>query len=903
VTGEAWEKLEQLFEEASALPPAERAAFLDSACAGQDPLRAELEAMLAAASADRALSIERLVVDRRPTADDPWLGECLGPWRLTRVIGRGGMGLVYGAERADGQYQLEVAVKLMRAGPRDPYATDRFRQERQVLASLKHPHIAGLLDGGFAPDGTPYLVMELVDGVAITDWCRDHGLSLEARLQLFRIVCDAVQHAHQALVVHRDLKPTNIFVSSGGQVKLLDFGIAKLLEPAAWGLEETETRTELRAFTPEYAAPEQLEGEPVTTATDVYALGVVLYELIAGVRPLAPGTAGEARGRRLPATLIPPSAAVRKSAAAERRRLVRRVRGDLDRIVLTALREESARRYVSAGQLGEELGRFLEGRAVLAQADTIPYRVRKFVGRNRLTVAIAAASVASLAAFGVVSAWQARVLAEQRRQAQLERDASEQVVRVLIDLFETTNPSVRPDGDHTPVGEFLQGAQARSLMLLSGVPEVRARLQHVFGRIHQTRGRYTPARVALEDALQQQRSLGGPDHPSALESLQTLGEICHLAGDSARARALLEESLERHRRIYGEEDARTARVLWSLAAVQGPRDLDKAGALLRRALEIRRARLGPHDPQLAQSLASMGEHHYRLSDLGRARAFYREALAVFPRPEDRRNPIAIGVLADLAAVMLEGAAYGEAEALQREAIELAGQVVGTETMTVANLLNNLGAAQATRGQPAEAERSFRAAFETHRSLLGDKHWQTRNVARNVGRALELQNRPVEALVWMDRAVAVTATGDPAEDAGWLGIRAQRAQVLSRLGRRQEALAEARAVVGGLQRLTHADAAWPLALARVLLGRMLIEAGRPAEADPILSAALSWLDSREVAAARRAEASCELARARLLQRSSAEEWRRLRQCLPVYRAWGLAERETVSALERLLARAS
>jgi eukaryotic-like serine/threonine-protein kinase len=276
--GSSWERLEQLYEQARALPPPARAAFVASACE-EGPLRRELEAMLAAGEADRALAIERMVADDAAPAsgdDDPWVGECLGPWRLTRVVGRGGMGLVYGAERADGQYRLEVAVKLMRGGPRDRYATERFRTERQVLASLKHPNIAGLIDGGHASDGTPYLVMELVDGVPITQWCREVHLPLDERLRLFRVACDAVQHAHQALVVHRDLKPTNIFVSREGEVKLLDFGIVKLLEPTAWGLEATDTRTELRMLTPEYAAPEQKRGGAVTTATDVYALGVVL---------------------------------------------------------------------------------------------------------------------------------------------------------------------------------------------------------------------------------------------------------------------------------------------------------------------------------------------------------------------------------------------------------------------------------------------------------------------------------------------------------------------------------------------------------------------------------------------------------------------------------------------------
>ena len=906
----SWERLEEVFEQVHALPAEARAEFLDRACAGEVALRDEVEAMLAACDRASALSIERLVVDEPfpDTENDPWLGQSLGPWRLTRVIGRGGMGLVYGAARADGQYELEVAVKLMRAGPRDAYASERFRTERQVLASLKHPNIAGLLDGGFAPDGTPFLVMELVDGVPITDWCRSRVLSLEARLSLFRVVCDAVQHAHQALVVHRDLKPSNILVSTAGDVKLLDFGIAKLLEPQAWGIETSQTRTEVRALTPDYAAPEQRQGATITTATDVYALGIVLYELLARVRPLAEGTRRDPGTREgAPTTVTPPSEAVRRSvppggrgsgASAPGRRRARRLRGDLDRIVLTALREEPERRYVSAGQLGEEIGRFLDGRPVLAQPDTVGYRIRKFVGRNRLAVIGSAVFVASLAVFGGVSAWQARVLAEQRRVAQEERDASEQVARVLLDLFETTNPSVRPDGDRMPVGELLRGSQARSLALLRDVPSVRARLQHVFGLIHKTRGQYGPAREAFEEALEQRRRLVGPDAPETLESLQALGEVCHEAGDNERSRALLEESLERHRTVYGTEHARTARVLQALGAVTSGRDLERAGALFRQALEIRRVTLPEHHPDLAQSLSSLAGYHRGRHEYTRARDLYLEALAVFPRPEDRRHPINISIRNDLASTLSNLNEHRQAEAMQLEAIEIGRQVLGAESAAVAELINNLAVTQAHASNYPEAERSFRTSFETHRALFGEEHWRTRNTARNVGRVLEMQGRHGEALGWMDRANSTTV-GRAGDDSGVLLIRAQRAQVLFRLGRRDEALAEASTAVKNLEQLPSRRAAWNLACARVLLGRMLVEAGRPGEAEAALAAALDYFVGDEPEFARRAEASCELGRARVLQGGGVEERRRLRECLPVYRAWGLADREAVISMEKLV----
>jgi serine/threonine-protein kinase len=917
-----WRRLEELFERVQAMPLESRARFLDEACADDVALRTEVEALVAAGQEERALAIERLVIDEPSPGpeEDPWLGQCLGPWRLARVVGRGGMGLVYGAERADGQYQLEVAVKLMRAGPRDPYATERFRTERQVLASLKHPNIAGLLDGGFAPDGTPYLVMELVDGAPITDWCRSRLLSLEGRLDLFRVVCDAVQHAHGVLVVHRDLKPTNILVTKAGDVKLLDFGIAKLLDPEAWGMDASQTRTEMRVLTPAYSAPEQRHGGAITTATDVYALGVLLYELVAGVRPLARGAPHDAPAREaVPTVVMPPSEAIRRNARAQEDRpvdlessgaeatvpvpdaprLARRIRGDLDRIVLKALNEEPDHRYVSAGQLGEEIGRFLAGRAVLAQPDTLRYRVRRFVGRNRAAVVASAVLVLSLAAFGVVSAWQARVLAEQRRVAQLERDTAEQVVRVLIDLFETTNPSVRPDGDRMPIGEFLEGAQARSLGLLQGAPSVRAKLQNVFGHIHLTRGQYDAARRTLEEALAQQRELLGADHAETLETLQTLGEVLHEGGDDARARALLDESLERHRRAYGDNDARTARVLHALAPVVAERDLDEAGVLLHRSLAIRRATLAANHPDIAKSLQSLGGYHYRRGEYERAREFYLQALDVFPAPEDRRNPLAISILADLANVLSEVSDLAEAERVQREAIDLAREVLGSESLIVANLLNNLGTTEAIVGKHAEAEQSFRAAFETHLSLVGENHWRTRNVSRNVGRTLFLQRRYAEALPWMDRALPT-----PAEEAAGgrpqTFVRAQRALVLFRLGRRAEAVAETKYALQMLERVNTPEAAPPLAGTRVLLGRMLVEMDRPGEALAPLEAAADWTGHLGPGNPQHAEATCELARARILRGGRDEDWQRLQQCLPVLRTWGLADPEAVAGLERLAA---
>jgi eukaryotic-like serine/threonine-protein kinase len=917
-----WQRIEELFELAHAQPLEGRRQFLTDACGLDVALRDEIEAMLEAASPDRALAIERLVVDHAAdgASSDPLIGSSLGPWRLMSVLGRGGMGTVYRAERADGQYRQEVAVKILGSGPRDLYAIERFRIERQVLARLTHPNIAALLDGGFAPDRTPYLVMELVEGVPISEWCATRRLPLEARLRLFRVVCDAVQHAHRALVVHRDLKPSNIFVSKSGHVKLLDFGIAKLLDPDAWDVGSTATRAEMRLITPEYAAPEQRHDGQITTATDVYALGVVLYELLTGLRPLefhatdrsqthdmvmSPVKApSEALGRLAPQGSPAERAHASKASGAswspaERRRVTRQIRGDLDRIVLNALREEPERRYASAGQLGEEIERFLGGHAVLAQPDTLGYRARKFVGRNRLAVTAAAVFIACIAAFGVVATVQARALAEQGRVAGVERDKAEHVVRVLVDLFETTNPAIRPDGDRMPLREFLVGAEGRALAQLRGVPIVRAKLKEVFGLIHYERGEYSIAREGLEEALAEQRRLVGPDHPDSLESLHALGQVLYDEGDGPRARSLLQESLDRHREVYGDNHEKTARALFALAPFAASTDINASRLLLTQALDIRRRVLAENHPDLALNLGALALHHNRSGELERSRELYRQALAVFRDASERHHPSAIRLMSDYAALLGRMNAHAEAAALQREAIAIGKQVLGPGTLTVANLTNNLAVTLTSLGRHADAEREFRDAFGQHVALLGENHWRVRNNARNIGRILTLQEQYDAALPWMDRALASGMTSASAEEPGIEGMRVQRAWILFRLDRRAEALEAVTGAVSALEPMTDPRAGYVLAFSNVLRARMLVEMGRPGQAESPARAALAWFERWGRDNPNYADAECELGRARMLQGAVLEGRAALERCLPVYRAWGQADRKVVTAIERLL----
>ncbi|HEV2843761.1 MAG TPA: serine/threonine-protein kinase, partial [Thermoanaerobaculia bacterium] len=433
---ERWRTVDRIFAQALELPPAERAVFLDAACAGDAGLRRDVERLLGADERNDTF-MERPageLLGWRPLAGEDEEGGRLGPYRLLRRIGGGGMGTVYLARRDDEQYQQEVAIKVLRAGLEATEAYHRFIAERQILARLQHPNIARLYDGGTTEDGRPFLVMELVDGLPVDQYCDQGQLNVDQRLGLFRRICSAVEHAHQNLLVHRDIKPGNILVTPDGEPKLLDFGIAKQLEPKVATDSGPLTRTGLRIMTPSYASPEQVKGEAVTTASDVYSLGVLLYELLTGRSPYPSAEVTYEIERAIceqeperPSVAVFRAGAVSPEEIASARKarpqaLQRRLRGDLDNIVLMALRKEPGRRYGSVAKLSRDLERHQEDLPVAARADTLRYRARKFVVRNRAGVA-AAVAVFLLVSLLVVG-FMARLI-EQRHQVARERDKAQ----------------------------------------------------------------------------------------------------------------------------------------------------------------------------------------------------------------------------------------------------------------------------------------------------------------------------------------------------------------------------------------------------------------------------------------------------------------------------------------------
>jgi len=429
VTQQRWKQIQDIFDSALDKPTADRNAFIDQTCAADASLRDEVLSLIRSFEGHKDFleqPIAPLAFSEKPV--DRMEGRMLGPYQLTRCIGKGGMGTVYAASRADKEYHKEVAIKLVRQGMDTDDILRRFRQERQVLAGLDHPNIARLLDGGTTEEGLPYLVMEFVEGVTLDRYAESKNLSINDRLKLFCTVCSAVQFAHQNLIVHRDLKPGNIIVGIDGSPKLLDFGIAKLLSPEFMTEGEELTRTDMRPMTPEYASPEQVRGEPITTASDVYALGVILYRLITGCTPykFKSNTIIDIEKAILDEAPERPSVAVTRMdgklppEGVERAR--RTLSGDLDMIVLMALRKEPSRRYASAEKLADDIERYLNGLPVSAQNDTVRYRVDKFVRRHKAGVAAASLTAVALIAATIISINFARRANIEREVASSERE-------------------------------------------------------------------------------------------------------------------------------------------------------------------------------------------------------------------------------------------------------------------------------------------------------------------------------------------------------------------------------------------------------------------------------------------------------------------------------------------------
>jgi eukaryotic-like serine/threonine-protein kinase len=709
-----WERIQALFHEAADLPDADRPAFLKSKCGDDSGLLADVLALLdedarSASLLDRGVAeVAQQVLGEATLASPPF--EALGPYRIKEPLGEGGMGVVYLAERAD--LGSRVAIKVLRDAWLSPARRERFATEQRTLAQLNHPSIARLYDADTLPDGTPCFVMEYVEGLPLTDYCRKQECSIEERLRLFRSVCEAVQYAHRHAVIHRDLKPSNILVKRDGTVRLLDFGIAKQLESPDGPVDQT--RTGLRLMTPAYAAPEQIRGDRVGIHTDVYSLGVILYELLAGQLPfdLSKRTPAEAEFLIVQQEPEKPSSVARRMAALPGANLdllsaSKSSWADLDVLCLTAMHKDPQRRYPSVEALIRDLDHFLKGEPLEARPDSPGYRLGKFVRRNRQSVS--AAALIFIVVVGLVVFYTVR-LAKARNAALAEAARTERIQRFMLNLFQGGDQTAGPPDSLRVVTLLDRGVQ--EAQSLESEPEVQAELYETLGGVYQDLGKLDRADVLLRSALDRRRSLFGPDNRQVAESLVALGL---LRADQAQ---------------FGE-----------------------AERLVREGLAMSKRNLPPNHPAVANATAALGKV---LEDRGA----YSQAIPVLKeavRLQSASGAATLGLagsLSELANSNFYVGQYTASDALNRRVLEINRRLHGERHPLVADTLINLGQIQFQWGHYAEAERYFRSALDINQSWYGKDHPETADTMTIVAQAVSFQGRYDEAVSLLEQSLAI-----------------------------------------------------------------------------------------------------------------------------------------------------
>jgi serine/threonine-protein kinase len=764
-----WSRLEAILDAALERAPADRPAFIEEACREDPALLAEARRMTRALE-PAAGFLERPLRDYTPDLVEGCLEEDLGaapalpvesigPYRLIREVGRGGMGAVYLAERSDGQYEKQVAIKLVPPGPDAARLGRRFLAERRILASLEHPNIATLLDGGVSAQGLPYLVMEYVEGERIDAWCDRRRLTVRERLALFDSVAAAVQFAHQHLIVHRDLKPGNILVTAGGQVKLLDFGIAKLVADEPSFPDAPVTATGVIVATPEYASPEQIRGEPVSTASDIYALGVLLYELLAGRRPYVVGGRSHeelARAVCEQASERPSVAAARAGAEPGAARisadrgttpdaLRRSLAGDLDTIVLAALRKEPALRYASVQSLRDDLRRHLDGFPVLARPATRRYRTAKFLRRNRGKVA--AASLVALAVAGGLAGttWQARAASRQA-------DRAERVRTFLTGIFAISDPDTAR-GRTITARELLDRGAAQLGTGLERVPEIRAEMLGVVGTLYQKLGLFQEARPLLEMAVQVQRSRGASARLDLAAASNDLASLLYHLAEYEEAERLAREALAARRRGLPEHDRRVAESITQLANILREKGaLEEADSLNRESLRLDRAR--EDTAAVAASLGDLSAVLWRRGRNDEARAAAEESLALHRRLYGDVHTETAEAQRALAVVQTQQGEYQSAERALGEVLRIRERLLGPDHPQVASALGDLGQAYWRQGKTAEAEAAHRRSLAIKRAALGPEHPEIATSLNNLATTRYSAGSYPEAALLFEEALAI-----------------------------------------------------------------------------------------------------------------------------------------------------
>jgi len=720
-----------------------------------------------------------------------YTGQQVGAYRVLKQIGRGGMGSVYLAERVDGQFDQNVALKVINPGMDSKEVLNRFRTERQITARLQHPNIARLLDGGITNNGLPFFTMEYVNGKPIDEYCRERNVSLDQKLELFVEVCKAVQYAHRNLIIHRDLKPSNILVEESGSVKLLDFGIAKLIDPnIALSEEPNLTRTGMRVMSPAYASPEQVRCGPISISSDIYSLGVVLYKLLTNQLPHDISGLGITDIERRICETDPekPSRRVESTENGSRNPAVpghpgRKLRGDLDVVCLKCLQKEPERRYHSAEQLADDIQRYLSGAPISARIDSVGYTMRKFIGRN-LGMVITAVAVLVLIAT-VIGVYTGK-LASERNVARSEAEVASQITGFLMSLFEVSSPGLSR-GETVTARELLERGSMRIDEELAGQPEIQARLMHVLGQIYYTLGMYDHSKDLAEKALAHGLDALDPDDPRIAEYKLTLAWLLDEEGSLDSAETLAREALEINLSRFGEFNLQTGKSYHDLAMVLRHKgEFESAGTLYLRALAIKRAIPDIDSIEIAHTLNHYARLKYQTGDIEGSIPYYREALKIREDAHGTLHPETMASMAGLAGASTKIGNFEEAISLYQQCLKTVETTSGAEHPHYGDLQNSLAHAFKDKGDIEKAERYHRAALETHRNAHPNGNWRISTPLLGLGILLSETGRAEESLEHLNEARNILS--DSFGEGHWRIGTADLAlgECLTKLGRYQEA---------------------------------------------------------------------------------------------------------------------
>lgn len=756
--GPSWEQIWQVFHHVAETSEEQRTAVLERLCQGDERLRQEVESLLGASEHEAALFS---AFEGDPTLSLVAPGQRIGSWQIVRAIGQGGMGAVYEGRRFDDDVDQRVAIKLLL-----PELGDRFEQhflrERRILARLEHPHIARFLDAG-REAGKPYLVMEFIEGRALHAYCAEEQLDLEGRLGLMCAICDAVGFAHRNLIVHRDIKPSNILVTDDGSPKLLDFGIARLLE-------DDHAPTATRLMTPNYASPEQLQGEQVTTASDVYSLGVVLYELLTDRSPYRASSDSPfellrevIEGTPNRPSKEPPSGA--SSTSGRSSRAVRRtkdLRGDLDTIALTALHKDPGRRYSGAEQFASDLRAYLGGFPISARADSASYRARKFLLRHPVAAASAAVTLLVLSTATILLSLQARRLEGALESARTEQATSESVSRFLLELLDQPDP-MRARGRSFTVEELIDNAALAALEGLERQPAVRVRLLDTLSTVELNTGDLAGAEKLASEAVAVSRTMEQPQLTGTL--LYGLGLIEFELGKRDRALTSVEESLALLRGLDTPPDLAVAKSL-NLRGVVLRSAGEYASAVEAHEAAIELLAVGSAPPEeVGESWNYLGVASASAGRLGEAEGAYRQALSVLSPSVGRKHPTTISVVNNLGSVTRQRGGFEAARELFEESIEVSREVFGDDHPTTIVAIYHLGRTLHGLGQYDQGAEILTAAVEGAETAWGDQHPSYAIMLSRLGSLFTDAGRLAEAEAALEEAhrvrVAVLAEGHPA----------------------------------------------------------------------------------------------------------------------------------------------